>query len=173
MGEMRLTRNSTMRKKIEKMEKGLIEGDREGFNKSDNQWKREEKLKRKLRYLEFYEAYPVKKCPESWHCSNCREVTIKESVKIHPDCKMRGEYKHRNANKKDVIKINTKWVCDDKDEHQKEWEAAEKSSTEVNSEIKRQFSMLISKEKVLESNKKEKKKQRESYIATKIDYLLK
>ena len=55
-----------MQEKIEKLKTKITEGDKTGYNDSDNQWKRDEKLQQKLRYLQFYEAYSVGISPKSW-----------------------------------------------------------------------------------------------------------
>ena len=63
-----------MQQKIEKLKTMIAEGDKTGYNDSDNQWKRDEKLQQKLRYLKFFEAYSVGKSPKYWKCDSCREV---------------------------------------------------------------------------------------------------
>lgn len=157
-----------MQEKIEKLKTMITEGDKTGYNDSDNQWKRDEKLQQKLRYLQFYEAFSVGKSPKSWKCGNCREVEVTRTVVTYPGCSMQGKCKHQISHKKETKEKVPEWLCADEKAHEQEWVNEEKSTVAVRNQIKRQFSAMIAKEKEVKSNKKSKNKDNRNTLAEEI-----
>lgn len=143
-----------MQEKIEKLKSMLTDGDKTGYNDSDNQWKRDEKLQHKLRYLQFYEAYSVGKSAKSWQCTHCKEVEVTCTVVTYPGCSMQGKCKHKVSHKKEIPEKVSEWVCEDNAAHEKEWTEEQKSKVDVRNEIKRQFSAMLTKEKGYKPNKR-------------------
>jgi hypothetical protein len=157
-----------MQEKIEKLKTMILEGDKTGYNDSDNQWKRDEKLQQKLRYLQFYEAYSVGKSPKSWKCGNCREVEVSRSVITYPGCSMQGKCKHTISHKKEKKENVSEWLCEDEKAHEEEWVNEEKSTVAMRNQIKRQYSAMIAKEKEVKTNKKSKNKYNRKTLAEEI-----
>ena len=152
-------RNSqTLKEKIEKLKIQLSEDDQTGFNDSDNQWKRKDKLMHKLRYLEFYDSFPLGECPKEWHCSFCKKTQVTKKVVIRPP-PMKGNQKDVKINKKEHFEKVDEWVCEFPEEHRRQWETEEKSKAEVRQEIRHKFSAMITKEKEMSNSKIDKTKQ--------------
>jgi len=128
MSEVTVSTNSPLREKISKLKSLLSEEDLPGHNNSDNQWRREAKLRQKLRYLQFYEDYSVGTTSTAgWHCSHCKKGTFRNVSHI---------------------------VCEDTEEHQRQWEQWQKTQVEVRNTIRRDFSAMIAKEKLQKTNKR-------------------
>jgi len=106
---------------------------------------KEEKLRQKLQYLQFFASYSVDPAPTSFSCSCCRKVQVQgqevaykecqdldsKEVSSHPD----GWHRRTRRSKEKVTELR----CQDKEQHQKEWQEQEKGRQEVRQEIRRQF----------------------------------
>jgi len=160
MSEVTVANPSPLQEKISKLKSLLSEENLPGHNKSDNQWRREEKLQQKLRYLQFYEDYSVGTTSTAgWHCSHCKPVLVDKHVVTYPGCGMQGKCTHRVSHKKEIIRKVSQIVCEDTEEHQREWEQWQKSQVEVRNIIKREFSAMIAKEKHMKTDKRRRNKE--------------
>jgi len=155
MSEVTVPTLSPLQEKISKLKSLLSEEDLPGHNNSDNQWRREAKLKQKLRYLQFYEDYSVgTPSTADWHCSHCKSVLVDIPAVTYPGCSMKGQCEHRVSHKKEITRKVSEIVCEDREEHQREWEQWQKSQVEVRNTIRRDFSAMIAKEKQKKTNKR-------------------
>merc|ERR1719320_1399562 len=160
MSELTVPNPSPLQEKISKLKSLLSEENLPGHNKSDNQWRREEKLQQKLRYLQFYEDYSVGTTSTAgWHCSHCKSVLVDKHVVTYPGCGMQEKCTHRVSHKKEIIRKVSQIVCEDTEEHQREWEQWQKSQVEVRKVIKREFSAMIAKEKHMKTDKRRRDKE--------------
>merc|ERR1712004_210182 len=102
--------------KIEKLEAKLA-----SFEESSE---KEEKLRAKLRYLQFFENFQVATTPAHFVCSKCKEVEVvhKEAPQVKTSYKKEVEVQ-----------------CLSQETHKKEWQEQEKSRQEVRQEIRREF----------------------------------
>ena len=148
-----------MEDKIEKLKLMISEDNKSGQNLSENQYNRKEKLQQKLRYLQFYASYPVRTCPESWRCSNCREVQVTRKVVTYPGCQMEGKCKHNISHMKETFEKVSEWLCDNGEAHEMEWENEEKCKVDVRMEIRREFSAMVNKEREVKSKKNGKQRE--------------
>merc|ERR1719320_2312091 len=160
MSELTVPNPSPLQEKISKLKSLLSEENFPGHNKSDNQWRREAKLQQKLRYLQFYEDYSVGTTSTAgWHCSHCKPVLVDKNVVTYPGCGMQGKCTHRVSHKKEIIRKVSQIVCEDTEEHQREWEQWQKSQVEARNIIKREFSAMIAKEKHMKTDKRRSNKE--------------
>ena len=110
--------------KIEKLEAKLA-----NFEESSE---KEEKLRAKLRYLQFFENFQVATTPAHFVCSECKEVEVVRKEVLHLTHKEAPQVK--TSYKKEV-----EVQCLSQETHKKEWQEQEKSRQEVRQEIRREF----------------------------------
>jgi hypothetical protein len=120
--------------KIEKLEAKLA-----NFEES---FEKEEKLRAKLRYLQFFENFHIAPAPASFACSQCKEVEVVRKEVLHHPCPNSKEgacthqgSTHVTTNYKKEIEVQ----CMDQETHTREWQEQEKSRQEVRQEIRREF----------------------------------
>ena len=154
-----------MQDKIEKLKLLISENNKSGQTLSENQYNKKEKLQQKLRYLQFYDSYQVRACPESWRCTNCKEVQVTRKVVTYPGCQMEGKCKHRISHKKETFEKVSEWLCEDCESHAKEWENEEKCKVDVRMEIRRKFAAMVTKEKEVKSKKNGKQREEKVTMA--------
>merc|ERR1712013_140546 len=88
-----------------------------------------------------------------------KPVLVDKHVVTYPGCGMQGKCTHRVSHKKEIIRKVSQIVCEDSEEHQKEWEQWQKSQVEVRNIIKREFSAMIAKEKHMKTDKRRSNKE--------------
>ena len=110
--------------KIEKLEAKLAR-----FEESSE---KEEKLRAKLRYLQFFENFQVATTPAHFVCSECKEVEVVRKEVLHLTHKEAPQVK--TSYKKEV-----EVQCLSQETHKKEWQEQEKSRQEGRQEIRREF----------------------------------
>ena len=122
--------------KIEKLEAQLGELD---VNNPD----KEQKLRQKLRYLQFFQAFQVGPAPGGFRCSGCREVEVGRKVVTYQGCAAltaRGECGHvGQPHRRTTVERVVERRCEEEEQHQREWQEQEKGRQEVRQEIRRLF----------------------------------
>merc|ERR1719320_1471190 len=160
MSGVTVANTSPLQENISKLKSLLSEENLPGHNKSDNQWRREAKMQQKLRYLQFYEDFSVGTTSTAgWHCSHCKPVLVDKHVVTYPGCGMQEKCTHRVSHKKKIIRKVSQIVCEDTEEHQREWDQWQKSQVEARKVIKREFSAMIAKEKYMKTDKRRSDKE--------------
>ena len=137
--------------KIEKLE-AVLEGfgsQTESFKKTPRDVEKEEKLRQKLHYLQFFADYEVGPAPASFSCSCCKEIQEIKRVIYFPDGKVLEKEQVCHLTKERCEKVCThpkvkiekvtKTVCEDGGKHSQEWQDKEKGRQEVRQEIRRRF----------------------------------
>merc|ERR1712004_355496 len=109
--------------KIEKLEAKLAR-----FEESSE---KEEKLRVKLRYLQFFENFQVATTPAHFVCSECKEVEVVRKEVLHLTHKEAPQVK--TSYKKEV-----EVQCLSLETHKKEWQEQEKSRQEIRREFNKQ-----------------------------------
>jgi len=132
--------------KIEKVEArlaGLESGERRSNPEKEYELcKKEEKLRQKLRYLQFFAEYQVSPVSSTFCCSYCKDVEVIRKVISYPGCdkaKVSGFCSHYKSHKKVTSEKIKERKCDDPEQHKKEWEEKEKGRQEIRNEIRKQF----------------------------------
>ena len=149
--------------KIEKIEAKLANFEK-GFEK-------EEKLRAKLRYLQFFENFHVAPPSVSFTCTQCKEVeVVRKEVLYHTCPNSKGgacthHYQgssHATTNYKKEIEVQ----CMNQETHKKEWQEQEKSRQEVRQEIRREFNKQeqVRGRRALERNKDMVKLHQDDFI---------
>ena len=115
--------------KIEKLEAKLA-----SFEES---FEKEEKLRAKLRYLQFFENFHISPAPASFVCSQCKEVEVVQKEVLNHPCpnSKKGSPAHVTTNYKKGVEVQ----CMDQETHKREWQEQGKSRQEVRQEIRREF----------------------------------
>ena len=138
--------------KIEKLE-AVVEGfgsQTESFRKTPRDVEKEEKLRQKLHYLQFFADYDVGRAPASFSCSCCKEIQeIRRVIYLRNDGKVLKKEQVCLFSKEKCEKVCThpkvkiekvvKSVCGDGGKHTQEWQEQEKGRQEVRQDIRRRF----------------------------------
>lgn len=120
--------------KIEKLEAKLA-----NFEES---FEKEEKLRAKLRYLQFFENFHVSPVPASFACSQCKDVEVVHKEVLHHPCPNSKEGRCTHQGSSHVTTSYKKEIevqCMNQETHKREWQEQEKSRQEVRQEIRREF----------------------------------
>jgi len=113
--------------KIEKLEAKLA-----SFEESSE---KEEKLRAKLRYLQFFENFQVGTTPAHFVCSECKEVEVVRKEVLHLTNKEVLDLTHKEVPQvKTSYKKEVEVQCLSQETHKKEWQEQEKSRQEVRQE---------------------------------------
>jgi len=82
---------------------------------------KEEKLQKKLRYLQFYNSYPVEAPAAEWKCSACSQVQVTKK-RVFSNCGHEVCKHMQPHQKKTVFEKVLEWRCEDSETHREEWD---------------------------------------------------